>query len=493
MGAIEIKNLTFSYPLSPGYALSNVNFSVADGEFCILCGKSGSGKSTLLRLLKKEIAPAGNLTGNISEKENKIGFVDQNVESNIVTDTVFGELAFSLQNTDMSRDEIYLRIAEAASYFNLNGYINERVENLSGGTKQILALACVMEENPGVLLLDEPCSQLDPVSSENFINMVLKLNREQGITVIMSEHRAADLFEYSDKILFLNGGKTEFCGKADDFADYLVNSNSNMKNILPSYSLILKNHPVGFSKAKKSISELKAKEIQTKSESKISLCAKRLAFTYKKNMPDVLYDLNYTAYYGCINIIIGANGSGKTTLLKCLSKILKPYSGKVRCNGKIAYMPQNVQAMFLEDKVMLEVQNKSLLEKFGLSSLENCNPFDLSGGEAQKLALAKITDCGADVILLDEPTKSIDAAFKSDFAEMLRDMCRKGKTIVAVTHDLEFAGRYADYAAFLFNGEIIAQSGAKEFFSSLKIYTTALSRLTQGKIISVDDAEEIYE
>ena len=490
MDILKVENLTFSYPRSDKKALNEISFVLKQGDFCVVCGKSGSGKSTLLRLLKKEIAPFGKVCGNIDEKTDKIGFVGQNPESNIVTDTVYGQLAFGLQNTALSKSEIALKIAETVSYFNLNKYVNERVENLSGGIKQLLALAAVMTLTPDILILDEPVSQLDPVSSEAFINAVLKLNREQGTTVIISEHRAGELFSAADRVLFLENGRQGIFSSAGDFAGYLIEAKSDMADILPPYTLLLEGHPLEFSKAREQANRLAAKAVCENDEKcAAALTVKNIAFTYRKKSPDVLIDLNYTAYKGKINVIVGANSSGKTTLLKCISKILKPYSGKIKADGKAAYMPQNVYALFLEETVFSEVPEDALLDKLGLGELKASNPFDLSSGEAQRLAIAKMLMCKADILLLDEPTKSIDASFKKELAAILKELCRQGKTVIAVTHDLEFAGSYADYCAFLFDGKITALQERKAFFSSLSMYTTALSRLTSGRIVSAADAE----
>lgn len=489
MAVLEIKNLKFSYPNSDKIALDGVSFRVEPGEICLVIGKSGSGKSTLLRLLKKEIAPYGKTEGEIKVNCSKIGFINQNVESNIVTDTVTGELAFSMENSGKSNKEIALTIAETASYFNLNTIINERTENLSGGTKQMLSLASVMAVSPELLVLDEPSSQLDPVASEVFINGVLKLNREQGITVIISEHRTDNLFSYVNKVLVLENGQTVFFGTPEETAEFLIHTDNEMKQILPPYTLVLPEHPIEFSKAKQLAENIKIKDESEYTGTEAALTAKNISFAYKKGLPDVFFQLDYRAEKGRIHAVVGANGCGKTTLLKCLSGVLKCYSGRIKAKGKTSYMPQNVQTLFMYDTVSDEVNSDELLRTLRLDRFSARNPFDLSGGEAQRLALAKMLSTGADILLLDEPTKSVDAAFKNEFALMLKSLCRQGKTVIFVTHDLEFAGRYADRVSFLFDGRIIADAPRREFFSGLDIYTTALSRLTGGKAVSVDDTE----
>lgn len=133
--------------------------------------------------------------------------------------------------------------------------------------------------------------------------------------------------------------------------------------------------------------------------------------------------------------------------------------------------------------------NEEVLKEFNLYNLKDNNPFDLSGGEAQRLALSKVLSLNPDILLLDEPTKSLDVIFKKELYKILRKIANSGKTIIFVTHDLEFAGRYADEVSFLFDGKIINTSNRYNFFSSLNIYTTSLSRLTNGKIVSIDDIE----
>ena len=276
-----------------------------------------------------------------------------------------------------------------------------------------------------------------------------------------------------------------------DFAGYLADSKKDMALMLPPYTLLLKSRTLDFAAARREILSVKEKSFTEGEPKKFAIKAKGLAFAYQKGAPDVLFGLDYKAESGKINMIVGANGSGKTTLLKCLAGLLRPYGGRVKANGKAVYMPQNVYSLFLCDTVRQEVQSEELLQSFGLETLKNRNPFDLSGGEAQRLALAKAVASGADILLLDEPTKGTDAVFRAQFAQMLRQWCAQGKTVVAATHDLEFAGRYADHAAFLFNGGIAAADTRRRFFASLDVYTTSLSAMSGGRIVSVDDAEAV--
>ncbi|MCH5317668.1 MAG: ATP-binding cassette domain-containing protein [Eubacterium sp.] len=489
MAFIEIKNLIFSYPESAENALNGVDLSVEEGEICLVIGKSGSGKSTLLRLLKKEIAPYGKLRGELTVNAQSVGFVNQNVESNIVTDTVRSELAFAPQSLGKSREKTALCIAEAASYFNLSSVIDKKTESLSGGTKQITALASVFTAGAELLILDEPVSQLDPAAAEEFINIILKLNREQGTTLLISSHRIESILPYADKVAVMEAGKIIFCGKPAETAEFLIKSKNEMKAALPPYTQAFKDNPIDFREAKRAADALTYKIRKSVTKNDEGPTVKGICFTYKKGLPDIFYGLDYKAEQGKINAIVGANGSGKTTLLKCIGGVLKCYGGKIKMKGKTAYMPQNVQTLFVKDTVFEEIGSEELLIRFGLEHLSDRNPFDLSGGEAQRLALAKIMSVNADILLLDEPTKSVDAVFAAEFAGMLRELVNEGKTVILATHDLEFAGRYADNAAFLFGGRIVASAPVREFFSMLETYTTAISRLTEGKAVSIDDIE----
>ncbi len=488
MAVIEIKDLTFEYPGSENRALCGIDLSIESGELVLLCGRSGSGKSTLLRLMKKEIAPFGRTGGFIRLGEEEIGFVGQNPESNIITDTVMGELAFSLENRNLSREEITLKIAQTASFFNLNQYMNEKTQDLSGGTKQLLALACAVSVNPRVLLLDEPCSQLDPISAMHFRDAVFRLNKERGVTVVICEHSPAMLGR-ADQVLFLENGNALYTGSPEGLAGFLTEHHNDMELMLPEYTRILKSRTLDFSSARTEIQNVKEKAVSDYIQTPAAVKVKNLAFTYKKKSPDVLFGVDYKAQSGRINVIVGANGSGKTTLLKCISGILHPYGGRITKKGKTAYLPQNVYSLFLCDTVSGEVNSDEILRRYALEELKERNPFDLSGGEAQRLALAKIEQTGADILVLDEPTKGTDAVFRACLADILHAWCLAGKTVILATHDLEFAGRYADNAAFLFNGYIVSSAPRRQFFSALDIYTTSLSALTGGRIVSVDDAE----
>ena len=216
---IEIKNLTFSYPEQEKQTLKNINLTVNDGEFIVLCGPSGCGKSTLLRQMKSVLAPHGRREGSISfdgvdlndmgerEQSSKIGFVQQSPDNQIVTDKVWHELAFGLESLGCDTPTIRRRVAEMASFFGIQTWFYKNVTELSGGQKQLLNLASIMVMQPKVLILDEPTSQLDPIAASDFLATLGKINRELGTTIILTEHRLEEAFPLADRAVVMDKGE----------------------------------------------------------------------------------------------------------------------------------------------------------------------------------------------------------------------------------------------------------------------------------------------
>lgn len=491
MEKIVCKKLSFAYPKSEYQALKSVDFSVENGEFCLVIGKSAAGKSTLLKLMKKEIAPFGTLDGDI-EIFGSVGYVAQNVEENIVCDKVRGELSFGLTNMGMRGEQIDLLVAETASYFNLESKLDSDISSLSGGEKQMVNLAAVMIMKPDILVLDEPTSQLDPVSSERFIQMIKRLHREFGITVIISEHSLDNLFDSASKILLIDNGVLKCDLAPDDAARFLRSYGGGIEKIVPVERRLFDNA--------KTVSEcreiLKGKSLAQKPlvDEKTDIAAKirALCFAYQKGN-DVLFNLSLNVYKGKINAVLGPNSSGKSTLLKTVAGVCKAHRGRIKADGRVSMLCQNVYDLFTKETCGEEIEFGEITHYLGIDDIKERHPYDLSGGQAQRLALAKVLATGADIILLDEPTKSFDCVLKSRLGELLRDLCAQGKTILLVSHDIEFVGEYADYVSFLSRGKIIGTRSRREFFSSLNFYTTSVSKITKNiceNVVSVDDLRE---
>ncbi len=491
MEAVICKNVSFAYPKTEYPVLSDASLTVGKGELCLVIGESAVGKTTLLKLLVEKTAPVGKMSGEISIN-GTVGYTAQNVDESIVCDKVRSELSFGLGNMGMSGDRIDLLVAETASYFNLSDKLDSDISALSGGEKQMVNLAAIMIMKPDILVLDEPCSQLDPVSSQRFIEMVKNLHRDFGITVIIAEHNADGFFEYADRVALMDKGTVLFSLPPLEAAARMKKINHKM---LASAPLCMTLYD-GVSSVYECRERLKNCNLNSLGSQEISddtaMKVKNIFFSYKKGC-DIINDLSLKVYSGKVNAIVGPNSGGKSTLLKIISGVLKAYRGRVKTDKRVSMLCQNVYDLFTKETCGEEVKSEELISFLGIDDIMDRHPYDLSGGQAQRLALAKVLETGADIILLDEPTKGYDPVVKEKLAEILSELCRQGKTILIVTHDIEFAGRYADVVSFLSNGQIISTAPRREFFSSLSLYTTAAAKMTKGladNIVSIDDLRQ---
>ena len=518
---IKIKNLIFSYPNSEKTALNDINLTVNQGEFVTICGKSGCGKSTLLRHLKPILTPHGKTSGEIyfngksiydlsdREQAENIGFVMQNPDNQIVTDKVWHELVFGLESLGINSAEIRSKAAEMASFFGIQNWFYENVANLSGGQKQILNLASVMVMNPTLLLLDEPSSQLDPISAHDFFTMLERINTELGVTIILSEHNLSEVFPLSDKVVVMEDGKITAENTPYKIGEEL--KQNSMFAALPTptkiyYSLGNNsgNCPITIREGHKWLEkqqinehfEFKSEKNRINTEPILEL--KDVWFRYEKNSDDILKGLSFKVHENEFYAIVGGNGVGKSTALSVISKINKPYRGKVFINDdtKVAVMPQNPQSLFLKKSVLEELYDavfdvekekrkneiEYVMKLCELDNLLENHPYDLSGGEQQRVALAKMLLRKPDLLVLDEPTKGFDACFKRKLAMILKSLQKNGMTVLMVTHDIEFCAEYADICAMFFDGNIVSEAPPRKFFAENNFYTTSAKRMADGII-----------
>lgn len=526
MAEIKIENLSFSYPLSEKKVLDNVNISIESGEFVLLCGRSGCGKTTLLRQIKSELSPKGTKKGKVyvdgedvekmtlRDSSQKIGFVMQNPNNQIVTDKVWHELAFGLENLGLDNEKIRLRVAEMASYFGISPWFEKNVSELSGGQKQLLNLASVMAMHPDVLILDEPTSQLDPISAENFLSTVDKINKELGVTVVITEHRLEEIFPCVDRVIAMEEGKIIADGTPAQIGNEFESLPEFLRLSAPTAMRIfneVKSDGICPVTVREGRTWLKKRKIYgtpdnakaTEPEKEKVLEAKEISFRYSKNSHDVLNNLSFSACKGELLAILGANGSGKSTLVKLLSAIARPYSGNIKVNSRkiekykpvelyktISVLPQNVQALFTSKTVRSELEEISIKESdvkkimllLGLERLSESHPYDLSGGEQQRLALAKVLLKETQIIIMDEPTKGMDAEFKSVLADIIDKLKSDGRTVIMISHDIEFCAKYADRCAMLFDKTITSVTDSRSFFNENRFYTTAANRMSRGII-----------
>lgn len=573
---LNIEKLSFVYPTQPNgkapdnktaaentgtAALKNCSLHINEGEFVVLCGRSGCGKTTLLRLIKREIAPHGKRTGNIfynnlpiesldlHTSASEIAYVAQNPEAQIVTDKVWHEMAFGMENLGADTEKIRLRVGETANYFGINTWFRRETATLSGGQKQLLNLAAAMTMAPRLLLLDEPTSQLDPIAATNFINTLYKLNRGMGITVIIAEHRLEELFPIADRVIVMDGGEViandaprKVCRMLSDhpvsaafpaatriFAGIFQKTGRTVNTEAPS----LENIPLTVREGREFLKAFVGSrtgagdEIKNKNESLSpeSVCGeavdtvdvppavvmKNVWFRYERNSADILRGTGLSVKCGEIFSVLGGNGSGKTTMLKVLSGISYAYRGRTELFGKnikdysriglhhgnVALLPQNVDSVFIKKTVREDLLDicrimgmsreesgravDEMAERLGISEFVRADrhPYDLSGGEMQKCALAKVLLTRPRLLLLDEPTKGIDAYAKNGLGEILKSLKSGGVTVIIVTHDVEFAAEVSDRVALFFDGEVLSPTTPQKFFGSNYFYTTAPSRISR--------------
>lgn len=528
MEILDVKDLSFGYPGSDSPVLKNVSFSVEKGDFAVMCGATGCGKTTLLKLIKPELTPRGNADGNViflgqnvkelSRKDSAhlIGYVMQKPEEQIVTDTVRHEIAFGLENLGLPRNTVSKRVAETASFFGIGDLFEKKVSALSGGQKQLLTLASVCAMRPELLILDEPTSRLDPISASSFISVLKKLNRELGITVLIAEHRTEDLIPAASMLIVMEDGRISYSGHPDVILGKITSENVlasmpasvRLANGLGHEGTPPKNIPEGrrFLEENYEKNSVRLEREPALHGERKALEFKNVFFRFERNSKDILSGVGMTVFEGEVFCILGANGSGKTTLLKTASGLLKPFSGKVEVfekplkkypgnslyDGTLALLPQDVQTVFLKNTVREDIgeNNEPIILPYIEPLLEK-HPYDLSGGEMQLAALAKVLKSRPRLLLADEPTKGLDAVAKSRLATLFKKLKAKGIAVLTVTHDAEFAAMCADRCALMFNGTLLPSEDAFEFFSGNAFYTTAISRMTSGffeNAVTVDDA-----
>ena len=543
MAHFDIEDLNFSYPTAKGkLSLAGVNLSVKKGEYVVLCGRSGSGKTTLLRQLKTVLAPHGKRSGRVlfngvpldevSDRDQaaKIGYVMQNPDDQIVTDKVWHELAFGLESLGTDQKTMRARVAEMACYFGIQDWFHRDVADLSGGQKQLLNLASIMAMHPEVLILDEPTSQLDPIAASDFLNTVRKINIELGTTVIVTEHRLEDIFPYADRAVVMDEGRIIADDTPRNIGRHLFEQNNKMFAAMPTpvrvfYSaggsgdcpLTVRDGRSWLSEAfpeVPKVSALPVAELSDEIEDPV-LSLKELWFRYEKDSPDILRGVNMEVPKGCLYAIVGGNGAGKSTTLKAICGICRPYRGKVKIFDKpiekystaelfrncIAMLPQDPKSLFVKKTVREELEemskDKARVEEIAglcqITALLDSHPYDLSGGEQQRAALAKVLLTEPRILLLDEPTKGIDSFFKEVFAGILADLKAKGLTVIMVSHDIEFCARHADMVSMFFDGQVLTTDAPRRFFGANSFYTTAANRMSRHVFTNAVTAEDVVQ
>lgn len=526
--AIEVRGLSFAYPGAEAPVLEGLDWRVSQGAFALLVGGTGSGKSTLLSLLKPEIAPAGTRSGelrvlggpvadmDVRASAERVGYVFQDPENQIVCETVWHEMAFGLENLGVSRDEMRRRVAETSYFFGLEDWLHRDTDTLSGGRKQLLSLAAVLTLRPRVLLLDEPTSQLDPVAEKNFLHALFRVNRELGCTVVVATHQPRPMLEYATCAYRIEGGRVRevadiaslghreelFSGEVPGWGGSRRAKNGIFSTVgdqqgsldpradAPGVKKGLK--PDKSAEFEEQLLPQDGSEVPSRADGSRILqkmhagSATTLAgswFRYDRAGGWVLRGLDASFSAGAVHAVVGGNGCGKSTMLSVLAKTAKLQRGRMmRGAASAALLPQNPKALLVAETVRDELMEwastcgygedmaRERAVSLGLAGLGERHPYDLSGGQRQLLALAKLLLIGPELLLLDEPTKGLDLASRRIIARALRDHAKSGGTVIMATHDLDFAEQVADDVAMMFDGEIACMESPADFFADNVFY-----------------------
>ncbi len=533
METFTIQNLSFTYPEQSKKALDGITMHVERGGFLVLCGPSGCGKSTLLRQLKSVLTPRGRREGEIlfegrplaqvdqREQSWRIGFVQQSPDSQIVTDKVWHELAFGLESLGCGAPAIRRRVAETASFFGMESWFYQNTAQLSGGQKQLLNLASVMVMSPSVLILDEPTGQLDPIAASDFLAVLGRINRELGVTVILTEHRLELALPLADSAAVMERGGVLCRGTPAQVGAALKRAGHPMLLAMPAATRVwagvetAAECPVTVREGRAWLAEFAGTHpLRPLPEPPPHSCSRETAvsaegvwFKYGEDATDAVKGLSLDLKKGEFLALLGGNGAGKTTCLKLLAGLLRPYRGEVKTAGRVGMLPQDPQTLlgkatlrqdllepFRDGGESRETRESRVAASVSLCRLEELldrHPYDLSGGEQQRAALAKVLLSDPEILLMDEPTKGLDAQFKQVFAEILQTLLRRGTAILMVSHDIEFCARYAHRCALFFDGGIVAEGTPRAFFSGNSFYTTSANRMARELLPEAVTAEDL--
>lgn len=459
--ALAYDDVTFRYPGSRGDVLSGVSMAVPAGAFALLVGGTGSGKSTLLSLAKPQITPVGDRAGQVrvfgrpvddldGAEACGVGYVFQDPDNQIVCDSVWHEMAFGLENLGTPQGEMRRRVAEASYFFGMGPWFHSDTDALSGGRKQLLALASTLVMQPRVLLLDEPTAQLDPIAARNFLHALFRVNRELGCTVVVATHEPELMADYATCAFELVDGAVR---PVEDLGRFKCEA-----ALAERGALCDANAPAAVS-------------------------ARGAWFRYGRDDDWVLRGLDLEVRQGEVHALVGGNGCGKSTLLALIAGTRRAQRGEVRSAiSAKAMLPQDPKALFAEERVDEELMEwahiggygadevQAMMGELGVADRADLHPYDLSGGQRQMLALGKLLLVHPRLLLLDEPTKGLDRTARERVAGMIEAARRDGVTVIVSTHDLAFVRRVADRVSLMFDGELACTEPVGEFFRNNLFY-----------------------
>ena len=527
VGAIEARGLGYRYP-AEGYALRDVNLTIAPGEYVLLCGASGSGKSTLCRALNGLVPHfhGGWLEGHlrvdgletrdhpVAELFAHVGLVFQNPQAQLFNSTVERELAFGLESLGLSPQEIRRRVRWAAEVLDIEHLLERSPRQLSGGEEQLVAIGAILALRPAILVLDEPFANLDPAGAAR-VRAILRKIHHMGTTVVVAEHRLHELVADADRMVVLHRGQVVMDGPPrqvlrEDVARYGLEpplpvrlfrewGRSEIPLTVEEAQALLTltplPHPPLLSPA--------AQETGVRGEVP-ALEARDVYFAFDGQ--EVLRGVSLTVRRGECVALVGANGSGKTTLIKHFVGLHRPVRGQVLVLGRstrgrrvadlarqVGLVFQNPNDQLFAPSVQEEIEagpralglydpacREELIALFGIKPLQERSPYRLSEGEKKRVTFAAVMAWRPEILVLDEPTTGQDKPFRDRLTRLLGELRARGHTVVLVTHDLEFAEANAERWVVLAQGRVVADGSPGAVMADKAAMVEANLRPTQA-------------
>lgn len=534
---IDVKNLSFWYMDSSRPALNNVNLKINAGETTLILGPSGCGKSTLALCLNGIIPHRiqGRMEGEVivdgmntkerplHELTQKVGIVFQDPETQFCTLYVEDEVAFGPENLCFPREEIDKRVSESLKKVHLLKYRKTRLDRLSGGEKQRVALASMLAMNPKIMIFDEPTSNLDPASTVEVFSMIREMSEDPEKTIILIEHKVDEIIDIVDKMIVMNSeGKVVDIGPPRKIIGKILERVEELGIWLPQISKLAAmishrfegvrrgkipltiEEGIEFLETLDVIHKLRGKKRREERrilDGEEAISVKDLSFTYPDGTT-ALKGISLKVAKGDFLALVGGNGSGKTTLALCMIGAFRIPKGKVFLNGRditsmtryeiakeVGYVFQYPEHQFVENKVYDEVafslrvrrvgeeevreRVMNILRVFSLERYIEANPFSLSQGEKRRLSVATMLVVEPDILILDEPTFGQDERNSRYIMQLLRKLNEQGKTIIMITHDMKLVAKYAKSVAVMLDGKIIYEGTVDELFENPQIMERA--------------------
>ena len=529
---LRFEGVSYRYPGVESWALNGVDLTLRPGESALIAGSSGSGKSTLCRACiglvphfhhgewigKVFVDGLDTSQHPVHELFRHAGLVFQNTDAQLFNQTVESELTYGLESLGLSHDEIEQRLNWASQLAELGDLMDRPPHLLSGGEKQRVALGSIIALQPRLLLLDEPFTHLDPQGTEE-LRRILRMMKSEGMALILVEHRLHEIIQDVDQIIVLHQGKIAAKGPPDQvLAREVSDYGLNLPPLIRLFrEMGLKGRPLSVEDA---IKELKNQDLPTPFSARLLKEGKKASISFPGTSPPVveaedicfsyrglpvLQDIHFNLLRGESVALVGRNGAGKTTLIKHLNGLLRPHSGRLKILGQetlrrqvselsrhVGFVWQNPNDQLFQPTVREEVLTgpkalgsydsswcEELFDRFGLVSLLERSPFTLSEGQKKRVAFAAALAVKPELVVLDEPTAGQDELFRRELAKFIVELRREERTVLLVTHDLEFAAEHANRWLVLTEGRIIADGLPEAVMADSKAMTRAGLRSTQ--------------